>query len=205
MPENVPDIVIGRLPLYLRALRRLEQAGVEFTSSYELGRQLGISSAQIRKDFSHFGEFGKQGTGYRVAYLHEQLAHILHVNQEWKVALVGAGNLGRALAQYKGFEPRGFHITVVFDKDPDLIGTRIGDFAVQDVNSLGDVIRTEGIRIAMIAVNADAAQEVTDQLVAAGVSAILNYAPINLVVPDGVHVQDIDPVIHLQHMTYYLR
>ncbi len=204
MGVSVPDIVIGRLPLYLRALRRMEQEGMEVTSSHELGTRLGISSAQIRKDLSHFGEFGKQGTGYNIRYLREQIARILQVDREWSVALVGAGNLGRALAQYKGFQPRGFHIAVVFDKDPALVGMKIGDFEIQPSEKIVEVIRQTGIKIAMLAVPADAAQEAANQLVEADVRAILNYAPINLTVPEGVHVQDIDPAIHLQHMTYYL-
>ena len=205
MPQIVPDIVIGRLPLYLRALRYLEQEGVQVTSSHELGKQLGISSAQIRKDLSHFGEFGKQGTGYNISFLREQIARILQVDREWSVALVGAGNLGHALARYRGFQPRGFHIAAVFDNDPAIIGTRINDFEGHPAEKIVEVVRALDIKIAMIATSADAAQSVTDQLVQAGVRAILNYAPINLTVPDGVRVQYIDPAIHLQHMTYYLR
>ncbi|MCZ7546195.1 MAG: redox-sensing transcriptional repressor Rex [Anaerolineae bacterium] len=205
MPRDVPDIVIGRLPLYLRALKRMEQDGIEITSSHELGRHLGISSAQIRKDLSHFGEFGKQGTGYNISYLREQIARILQVDRGWKVIVVGTGNLGRALAQYRGFQPRGYHITALFDNDPEIVGQRIGDFEVFPPEKIADVVRGEDIKIAMIAVPASEAQGVTDQLVEAGVCAILNYAPINLAVPEHVHVQYIDPVIHLQHMTYYLR
>ncbi|GAB4441390.1 MAG: redox-sensing transcriptional repressor Rex [Anaerolineae bacterium] len=205
MPRDVPDIVIGRLPLYLRALKRMEQDGIEITSSHELGRHLGISSAQIRKDLSHFGEFGKQGTGYHIPYLREQIARILQVDREWKVIIVGAGNLGRALAQYRGFQPRGYYIAALFDNDPEIVGQRIGDFEVFPPEKIADVVRGEDIKIAMIAVPASEAQGVTDQLVEAGVCAILNYAPINLAVPEHVHVQYIDPVIHLQHMTYYLR
>ncbi|MBN1284501.1 MAG: redox-sensing transcriptional repressor Rex [Anaerolineae bacterium] len=205
MSDSVPDIVIGRLPLYLRALARLEQDGVPITSSHELGAQLGISSAQIRKDLSHFGEFGKQGTGYQVPYLREQLARILCVDRDWTVAVIGAGHLGRALAGYKGFGPRGFHVDVIFDNDPDIIGTQIGGLVVKPGESMVEELRARRIEIAMIAVPAAAAQSVTDRVVAGGVRAILNYAPIRLVVPDYVHVQDIDPVIHLQHMTYYLR
>lgn len=206
LSNNIPDIVIGRLPIYLRALRRLAQEGVELTSSHELGKRLGISSAQIRKDLSHFGGFGKQGTGYQISYLEEKLRQVLQVNREWEVALVGAGNLGSAVAHYQGFAIRGFHITCVFDAAPDKVGTQINEsIVIQPISMLDETIRTRGIQIAMLAVPAEFAQEVADQLVKAGVRAILNYAPIHLSVPEGVRVQHIDPVVHLQRMTYYLK
>jgi redox-sensing transcriptional repressor len=153
---------------------------------------------------SHFGGFGKQGTGYRIAYLKEQLRSVLKVEREWDVALVGAGDLGSAVARYRGFSERGFHITCVFDSGPDKIGKHINHFVVQSVSEMSEVIRSRGIKIAMIAVPAEHAQQVADQLIEAGVRAILNYAPINLNVPEDVHVQYIDPVLHLQRMTYYL-
>src|SRR3954452_8298491 len=122
--SDIPDIVIGRLPIYLRALTLLEQQGHEITSSHELGKRLGISSAQIRKDLSHFGGFGKQGTGYKIAFLREQLRQVLKVEQDWQVALVGAGDLGSAVARYKGFAERGFHIALVFDSAPEKVNKR---------------------------------------------------------------------------------
>ena len=204
MPSSIPDIVISRLPVYLRALERLSQEGQEVTSSHELGKHLGISSAQIRKDLSHFGGFGKQGTGYRIAYLKEQLRQVLHVERDWEVALVGAGDLGSAVARYRGFANRGFHIACIFDSAPEKVGKRIGDFPIQPMSDLRAEISRRGIQIAMIATPAEGAQEVADELIAGGVRAILNYAPINLNVPADIHVQYIDPVIHLQRMTYYL-
>ena len=203
-PENIPDIVIGRLPLYLRALRRLQQEDKEVTSSHELGKRLDISSAQIRKDLSHFGGFGKQGTGYRIEYLIEKLRYVLQVNQEWMVVVVGAGNLGIAISHYRGFQDRGFRIAHLFDISLQKIGTRIGEFVVEPMQSMDKTISQEDIKIAMLAVPAEHAQAVADQLVAAGVQAILNYAPINITVPANVQIQYIDPVTHLQHMTYYL-
>lgn len=202
--DRIPDIVISRLPVYLRALERLAQEGHEVTSSHELGRWLGISSAQIRKDLSHFGGFGKQGTGYKIAYLREQLRQVLKVEREWEIALIGAGDLGSAVARYRGFADRGFHITCVFDSAPEKVGRMIGTYPIQPIDTAAAVIAQRGIRIAMIAVPAEKAQEVADMLIGAGVKAILNYAPINLNVPSDVHVQSIDPVIHLQRMTYYL-
>ncbi len=201
---SIPDIVIGRLPIYLRALSRMIQEEKEYTSSYELGERLGISSAQIRKDLSHFGEFGKQGTGYNVRYLHEQIRHILKVDREWLMAVVGVGDLGRAIAHYRGFQARGFRVAALFDTDPKLIGERIGDLTILPMERLAAEIQRLGIRIAMIAVPAAEAQAVADRLIEVGVIALLNYAPITLTVPAGVRVQYIDPAAHLQHMTYYL-
>jgi redox-sensing transcriptional repressor len=184
--SDIPDIVIGRLPIYLRALVRLQAEEREITSSHELGERLGISSAQIRKDLSHFGEFGKQGTGYAVD------------------TLVGVGDLGRAIAHYGGFTQRGFRITQLFDSDPTKVGKRVGKLIIRDMAEMADVLREENIRVAMIATPADHAQDVADELVAAGVHAILNYAPIIISVRKGVRVEYIDPGIHLQRMAYYL-
>lgn len=203
--NSIPDIVIGRLPLYLRALTRLQQEGREVTSSHELGRKLGISSAQIRKDLSHFGGFGKQGTGYQIEYLVNKLRTVMQVNQEWRVALVGAGNLGSAILHYRGFADRGFRIAWVFDSDPAKIGAHIGGLTVQPLEELAQTIKENQVKLAMIAVPAEHAQSVANMLVEAGVQAILNYAPININVPDHVMVQYIDPVVHLQHMTFYLK
>jgi redox-sensing transcriptional repressor len=203
--NEVPDIVIGRLPIYLRALTLLGEAGQEFTSSQELGQRLGIGSAQIRKDLSHFGEFGKQGTGYEIKYLHEQISKILHVDRDWDVALVGFGDLGQAIAHYGGFPQEGFHVKAIFDNDPAKIGQRVNDCVVQNVNELPETISRLGIKMAVVATPATVAQAVVDQLIESGVKAILNYAPITLTVPDTVRVQYIDPVVHLQRMTYYLK
>jgi redox-sensing transcriptional repressor len=202
--SSVPDIVVGRLPLYLRALTQMAASGKEITSSQELGERLGISSAQIRKDLSQFGEFGKQGTGYNIAYLTDQLRRILKVDRLWDVALVGVGDLGRAIAHYAGFVDRGYRIVAVFDNDPAKVGTQVGPFTVEDSARIVDVIRGRRITVAMLAVPRDAAQEVSDRVVEGGVQAILCYAPTSIQVPRGVHVQYIDPVLHMQRMTYYL-
>jgi redox-sensing transcriptional repressor len=200
----IPDIVVGRLPVYLRALTAMAREGKAITSSQELGARLGLTPAQIRKDLSHFGEFGKQGLGYNIPFLTDQLRHILKVDHLWGVVLVGAGDLGRALANYQGFQERGFEIQKVFDCNPAKIGTTLGRFVIQDVAQLVPSLLESGIRIAMLAVPAPAAQEVSQHLVEGGVRAILNYAPTTLSVPSGVFVQNIDPAIHLQRMTYYL-
>lgn len=202
--NKIPDIVIGRLPVYLRALSQLVDTGKVVTSSHELGQQLGISSAQIRKDLSHFGEFGKQGTGYQISHLYAQLQQILQIDREWLVTVVGIGDLGRALARYGGFADRGFRVIAAFDSDPAKIGTDMDGLTILPSTQIGAEVRARHIKIAMIAVPAAFAQVVCDELVQAGVRAILNYAPITLNVPSNVHVQYIDPVAHLQHMTYYL-
>ena len=204
MAEGIPDIVVGRLPIYLRALTYMAAEDKVTTSSHELGQRLGISSAQIRKDLSHFGEFGKQGTGYNIGYLIEQLRLILHLDREWAVVLVGAGYLGHALASYQGFKHRGFEIDWVFDKDPDIVGQDLAGYMVHDISELEEIVSREGVRVAILAVPASAAQEIADMLVSAGVKSILSYAPINLDAPPGVQVRYSDPVVQLQRMTFYL-
>lgn len=202
--KPIPEIVVGRLPQYLRSLQRMAREGRMVTSSQELGERLGISAAQIRKDLSQFGEFGKQGTGYHIPYLIEQIQKILHVDHDWDIVIVGAGGIGSAVARYKGFSDRGFRVKMIFDIDPSKVGDRVGEFIVQDYAKMHELVRKEGVKIAMIAVPSNHAQEVADSLVEAGIKAILNYAPLSLNVPPGVRVQYIDPSIHLQRMTYYL-
>jgi redox-sensing transcriptional repressor len=202
--DKIPDIIIGRLPIYLRALQRMADKGKKTTSSQELGDYVGISAAQIRKDISQFGEFGKQGTGYSIPFLIDKLREILRVDRMWDVAVVGVGAVGGALAHYGGFANRGFRICMIFDVDPTKVGQKVGDYVVEDATKLTERVRAAKLRIAMLAVPDTAAQEVTDRLVQAGVKAILNYAPTHLSVPKGVHVQHIDPATHLQRMTYYL-
>jgi len=202
--DKIPDIIIGRLPIYLRALQRMEEKGLQTTSSQELGEHVGISAAQIRKDISQFGEFGKQGTGYNIPYLIEKLRQILKVDRIWDMAIVGMGDMGHALARYQGFIDRGFQVVRVFDNDPQKIGQKVGDLVIEDSADLAEKIGAAGIKVVMLTVPATAAQEVANQLVQAGVKAILNYAPTSISVPPDVRVQHIDPAVHLQRMTFYL-
>jgi redox-sensing transcriptional repressor len=201
---QIPDIIVGRLPHYLRSLQRMARENRHVTSSQELGERLRISAAQIRKDLSQFGEFGKQGTGYQIDFLTKQLKKILNIEHDWDIVIVGAGDIGEALARYKGFIDRGFHVRYIFDVDPQKIGTKIGDYFVMDPKDLSETVQAAQIKIAMLAVPISQAQAVADNLIKAGVRAILSYAPISLIVPSGIQVQYIDPSIHLQRMTYYL-
>ena len=200
----IPNVIVGRLPVYLRALRHMQAQGQQTTSSQELGDPVAVSAAQIRKDLSQFGEFGKQGAGYNIAFLTGKLREILKVDRVWDVAVVGMGDMGHAIARYQGFANRGFRVAMVFDNNPALIGQKVGEFVIRDTQKMVDTIREAGIKVAMLTVPASAAQEVANQLIEAGVKAILNYAPISLSVPQGVMLQYIDPSTGLQRMTYYL-
>ncbi len=202
--QPIPDIVIRRLPVYLRTLSHLHEQGIETVNSNELSGELGVTAAQIRRDLSYFGEFGKQGKGYNVSFLMERIREILAVDVTWKVAVVGIGHLGEAIARYGGFAKNGFEIAALFDVDPAKIGKPVDGLTILPMASLKEEIRRLDIQIAIIAVPAPAAQEVADLLVEAGIRAILNYAPKVLQVPEWVRVREIDPVAALQSMTYYL-
>ena len=200
----VPGVVVERLPQYLRALSHLDEMGLKVISSQQLGEFLQITPAQIRKDLSYFGRFGKQGRGYGVQWLIRQLRHILGLDKTWNVAVVGVGRLGRSIISYPGFAPEGFRVVCAFDSNPQVIGQMAGGLLVHDVANFREVADAEGVSIAIVAVPANAAQEVIDRLIEAEVKAILNYAPKSAVVPSGVRVQHVDPVVSLQSMTYYL-
>lgn len=203
--SQIPDIVVGRLPIYLRTLTLLAEEGREVASSQELGKRLGISSAQIRKDLSHFGEFGKQGTGYDIAFLCTELRKILKVDCIWPVVLVGAGRLGQALASYSGFEQRGFRVAAVFDNNEEKVGRRLShNLTVEHSDNIYSVVRKLKCQIAIVAVPASVAQKAADFLIDAGIRSILCYAPTTLEAPESVRVEYIDPVIHFQHMAFYL-
>jgi redox-sensing transcriptional repressor len=205
MPQyQAPDIVIRRLPLYLQALSHMADTGRTMVSSTELGEWVGVTSAQIRKDLSTFGEFGKPGLGYEIRYLMSALRRILQLDKEWRVVIIGAGALGHALANHRGFGDNRFAIVGVFDSDPDVVGSQIGELMVQSMERMPQTIGDTRVDIAILAVPARAAQAVADQVIASGVRAILNYAPITLYTPADVHVTYIDPIARLQAMTYYL-
>jgi redox-sensing transcriptional repressor len=205
MPIEIPEVVIERLPVYARALAALQARGMEVVSSQDLGDQLGVTPAQIRKDLSYFGRFGKQGRGYNVGRLMEELRQILGLDRTWTMVLIGVGALGRAILHYGGFEPQGFHVIEAFDANPEGVADQVGGLRVRDVADLPAVLRTTRIDIGIVAVPAEHAQSVIQTLVEGGVKAILNYAPMAPQVPEGVHIRQIDPVLALQSMTYYLK
>ena len=202
--QEIPDIIVARLPRYLRALSVLREKG-ETTNSKELGDFLGYSAAQIRKDLSQFGEFGKQGTGYNIDYLTQQIKSILNIDREWKMLLVGCGNIGHAILNYSGFSNNGFHIVAAVDSNPELIGKEINNkITIQDISCMEDIINQYDINIAMLTVPALNAQETADRLVQAGIKGIISYAPVILNLPPEIRVEYIDPMVSLQHITYYL-
>jgi redox-sensing transcriptional repressor len=205
VPLEIPEVVIDRLPVYFRLLSGLQSRGVSVVSSQELGDALGVTPAQIRKDLSYFGRFGKQGRGYSVDRLAEELRLILGLDRRWKVVLVGVGRLGRAIASYRGFDPQGFDIVATYDVNPEAQSTGMDDLEVRDISRLEEDLATQEIDIGIVAVPAGEAQAVINRLVAGGVSSILNYAPIAAQVPPHVQVRQIDPVLALQGMTYHLR
>jgi redox-sensing transcriptional repressor len=200
----VPDVVVRRLTQYYYALRSCRERGLEIISSQLLGEMLNVTAAQIRKDLSFFGGFGKQGIGYNVETLLEHVQRILGLNLEWQVALVGLGNLGRALLHYQGFGKEGFKVVALFDTDPRKVGTTAGGLTIHDDKEIAQLVPAMSIRIAILALPPEKAQEVADILVKSGVRALLNYAPVTLKVPEAVWVRQMDPLVALQSMTYYL-
>ena len=202
--QQIPDIVIRRLPIYVRTLRALTDADVTSVSSEELADLIGVTAAQIRRDLSYFGKFGKQGKGYDTQFLAQTISRILRLDRQWPVALVGLGNLGRAIANYRGFTPSSFSIVAVFDRSPRNVGNVVNGMEILHDNNLTDTIIRERIKIGIIATPKTYAQDVADRMVAGGVEAILNYAPVILKVPESVTVREIDPVSALQSMTYYV-
>jgi redox-sensing transcriptional repressor len=202
-PGGIPDATVARLPIYLRALYALAERGVSTVSSDELATAAGVNSAKLRKDLSHLGSYGIRGVGYDVEYLVYQVSRALGLNQNWPVVIVGAGNLGRALANYGGFVSRGFRIAAMLDSDQSLVGRELGSVVVRHVSELEEIVASSGIAIGVIAVPAPAAQAVCDRLVAAGVTSILNFAPLVLNVPDGVDVRKVDLSIELQILAFH--
>jgi len=204
LQQQIPDIVIRRLPIYVRTLRALTDANVRSVSSEELADLIGVTAAQIRRDLSYFGKFGKQGKGYDTHFLAQTIARILRLDRQWPVALVGLGNLGRAIANYRGFTPSSFSIVAVFDRSSRNVGNVVNDMEILHDNHLTDTIVRERIKIGIIATPKSYAQDIADRMVDGGVEAILNYAPMILKVPETVTVREIDPVSALQSMTYYI-
>ncbi|TWT95245.1 Redox-sensing transcriptional repressor Rex [Botrimarina colliarenosi] len=197
-----PKAVVNRLSLYLRELQRIEQSGKETVSSSQLGKLLGFTDAQVRKDLAYFGQFGHPGVGYRCAELVAAIRRILGTDREWVVAIVGVGNLGRALLGYKGFRPQGFRVAAAFDSDPSKVGMSFGGVAVEPTTALETTVRERGVTLGLIATAAEAAQETADRLVSAGVVGILNFAPMTLSLPPGVSLVGVDLATELEQLSF---
>jgi len=201
--RSIPEATVGRLPVYLRALVDLAESGVTTVSSESLATAAGVNSAKVRKDLSHLGSYGTRGVGYDVAYLIHQVRRELGLTQHWSIVIVGVGNLGHALANYRGFGERGFRVTALVDADPDKVGERVGGLDVRHVDDLPELVRAHDIAIGVIATPAMAVQDVADRLVAAGVRSILNFAPATISVPPGVSVRKVDLAVELQILAFY--
>ena len=205
MSLEIPEVVINRLPVYARALTELASRGETVVSSQALGELLDVTPAQIRKDLSYFGRFGKQGRGYNVNSLLSKLREILGIDRQWRLILVGVGRLGQAIAEYGGFGPQGFEIVAAFDASDAIVGREIGGVSVKPIDEMEPFLRNTRVDIGIVAVPSTDAQRVVDRLVALGVRAILNYAPITAHVPKDVTIRHIDPVLAMQSMTFYIK
>lgn len=201
---HIPEGVIERLPVYLNVLLQIREEGEQTVSSARLGELSRVNPAQIRRDLTHFGSFGRRGIGYDVETLADRIQRILGSDHIHRLALVGAGNLGSAIAAYDGLSKHGFMVTAVFDNDPARIGGRLGDVIVRGMDELERTIKEQSISIGVVAVPPPAAQEVTDRLAAAGIRVLLNYTPVVVQVPEGVTLHNTDPVQELLHTLYYL-
>jgi redox-sensing transcriptional repressor len=201
--RGIPEATVARLPVYLRALHNLQELGVATVSSEELAAAAGVNSAKLRKDLSHLGSYGTRGVGYQVEYLVYQISRELGLTQDWVVAIIGVGNLGRALSGYGGFASRGFRVAALLDADAKVVGRRISGLTVEHIDKLETVVKDREVSIAVIATPAGAAQAVCDRLVEAGVTSVLNFAPVVLSVPDTVEVRKVDLSIELQILAFH--
>ncbi|MCI6158553.1 MAG: redox-sensing transcriptional repressor Rex [Selenomonadaceae bacterium] len=203
-PATISKATIDRLPLYFRTLRLAQDEGIDIISSEELGRRLGITAEQIRKDLASFGQFGKKGVGYYVNELKRNVGQILGLDHHWNIAIVGIGHLGVALANYQNFVTLGFNLVALFDQDPNVIGSRVNHVKVEDIRDLKRIVKERNIQIGIIAVPAAFAQGVADQLVAAGIKGIWNFAPIKMQVPASMHIVNEDLSIGLSSLSYHI-
>lgn len=206
--KKIPYIAINRLSIYYRCLERISEVknlgDFEVISSSEMAEITGINSAQIRKDLAYFGEFGKRGVGYSLKNLSKELKNILGLDKKWPIIIVGAGNLGQALINYKGLEKRGFVIEGIFDNSPIKIGKKLRQIIIQDVNKIENFIKKKNIKIAVLTVPATSAQEVADRMVKGGIKAILNFAPIRIILSPEIKIHNVDLSIEFEGLTYYL-
>lgn len=202
--QRIPQGVIERLPQYLNVLLHLRSLGSQTVSSARLSELAEVNAAQIRRDLGYFGSFGKRGVGYDVSLLVDHIQHILGSDHSHRIAIIGAGNLGSAIASYDGLQSRGFVIAALFDNDRNKIGQRVGDLIVADIRELERLVAEQGIRFGVIAVPPEEAQDAADRLARAGIKVILNYTPSFVVAPESVTIHNTDPVRELMHTLYYL-
>ena len=203
-PQVVPKAAAARLALYLRCLEKLKSGGMETISSQQLATAVGVTAAQVRKDLGYFGQFGFPGVGYRIDHLIAEIRRILGTDRTWKVALVGVGKLGSALLDYRGFTEQGFRICALFDRQPEVIGRVLGDLVVDSIDDIGRVVAEKEIELCILAVPAEAAQAVADQVVAAGIRGIFNFAPVVLNLPEKVGYVSIDLAVQLEQLSFYV-
>ncbi len=199
----IPEATVGRLPIYLQALVDIAESGASTVSSEALAEAAGVNSAKVRKDLSHLGSYGTRGVGYDVVYLIHQIRRELGLTQDWPIVIAGIGNLGHALANYRGFPERGFSVAALVDVDPSKVGQRVGQLQVHHVDELPALVRSLGIAIGVIATPAAAVQELADLMVETGIRSILNFAPAVIVVPQGVSVRKVDLAVELQILAFY--
>lgn len=201
---KIPEATIMRLSVYSRFLAEVERKGIITISSGDIAEGVGVSPAQVRKDLAYFGEFGIRGVGYNVKDLHRNILKILGLSNEWNVCLVGLGNLGLALSTYRGFKDRGFNITTIFDNDPEKIGGNVDGVEVLPTSMIESVVKQRKVQIGIITVPGSVAQEIADKLVAGGISAILNFAPVVLNVPPEIELRNVDLSVNLEVLTFNL-
>ena len=203
MRDRIPEATVARLPVYLRCLVDMSEHGTHRVSSEQLADAAGVNSAKVRKDLSYLGSYGTRGVGYDVEYLIYQIRRELGLEQDWPVAIIGVGNLGHALANYRGFSERGFRVVALLDTDAGKVGERVGDLSVEHIDDLDRIVKEEQVAIGIIATPAAAAQEVCDRLVAAGVTSILNFAPAHVQVPPGISLRKVDLSTELQILSFH--
>ena len=201
--RRIPEATVARLPVYLRSLVELADGRITTVSSERLAEMAGVNAAKVRKDLSYLGSYGTRGVGYDVEFLLFQMSRELGLTQDWPVVIVGVGNLGHALANYRGFDERGFPVAALVDADPAKVGERVGDLTVRSMADLPAIVQEEGVSVGVMATPASSAQDVADALVAAGVRSILNFAPAVVAVPDGVSVRKVDLAVELQILSFY--
>lgn len=201
---KIPSATIGRLSIYSRYLKDADNKGIVTVSSQNIAKATGVTPAQVRKDLAYFGEFGTRGVGYNSRELYSYIMKILGLDRSWPVAVIGAGNLGRALCHYKGFAERGFNICCVFDNDPNKIGEKFADVEVFPMSALEEKVKVHNIKLGIIAVPASSAQEAADNMIKARINGIINFAPINVIVNENILLRRVDLAAQLEYLTYSL-